>query len=264
MLITACHRGKEEKKRVDVSQIQLTIKADRFEEDIFNLCNQPGFIGRLKSKYGNFFDLYCNNLTSIFTLDTLLLKERLRAFTSDSGIVVLYKESQRLYKDFSPVEKELTDAFRHYKFYFPGKPVPRIITYISGITGTSDYQTVTDSGIIGIALDLYLGRNAKFYDDVGYPKYKSRVFSKEYIAADCMKGWLESDYERDLSQNDLLSEMVYEGKIMYCLDLLMPETPDSIKLHYTSNQMDWCRKENQNIWAFFVERSCCIIPIRTT
>ena len=221
---------------------------------MFNLRNDPGFISILKGRYGDFFDLYCYHLTSLGSSDTTLLKDRLHSFTSDSGITILYTESQELYRDFTPIDKELTDAFRHYNYYFPGKPVPHIITYISGITGTSDFQTVNDSALIGIALDMYLGRYAKFYDDVGYPKFKSRTFSKEYIATDCMKGWLQSDYEPDVNDNDLLGEMIYEGKLIYCLDLLMPETADSIKLHYTNEQVEWCKKNEQNIWAFFVEK----------
>ncbi len=254
LLLTACHHSKERNKNVDVSQVQLTLKADRFEQDLFNSRNQPDFISSLKNKYGEFFDLYCYHLTSIGTPDTVLLKDRLHAFVTDSGIAFLYNESQKLYADFIPVDKEITDAFRHYNYYFPGKPVPHIVTYISGITGTSDFQTVNDSALIGIALDMYLGRYGKFYDDVGYPKFKSRTFSKEYIATDCMKGWLQSDYEPDVNENDLLSQMIYQGKIAYCVDLMMPQTPDSIKLHYTNEQVEWCSKNEQNAWAFFVDK----------
>lgn len=254
LLISACRNGGDERKHVDVTQDQLVLKAERFEQDMFTLRSEPNYISRLKNKYAEFFDLYCYNLTSIGTPDTVLLRNRLNSFASDSGITILYNESQALYKDFSPIDEDITNAFRHYRHYFPGKPVPRIITYISGITGTSDYQTVNDSALIGIALDMYLGSHAKFYDDVNYPKYKSRTFSKEYIAADCMKGWLQSDYEADVNHTDLLSQMIYQGKMMYCLDLLMPETPDSIKLHYTAAQTDWCKKNEQNIWAFFVEK----------
>ena len=60
LLITACHHTKEEKKHVDVSRIDLSLKAERFEQDLFNPRSQPGFISRLKNKYGSFFDLYCN------------------------------------------------------------------------------------------------------------------------------------------------------------------------------------------------------------
>ena len=254
LLMTACHQDKEEKRHADVSQVQLTLNADRFEQDLFNLRNQPGFISSLKNKYKEFFNLYCYHLTSVGTPDTILLANRLQSFTSDSGIAILYNESQKLYKDFSPIDKEITEGFRYYTVYFPGKPIPRIITYISGITGTSDFQTVNDSALIGIALDMYLGQQAPYYSDVNYPKYKSRTFSKEYIATDCMKGWLQSDYEADINQNDLLSEMIYEGKILYCLDQLMPQSPDSIKLHYTSQQVEWCKKNEQDVWAFFVEK----------
>lgn len=155
LLIAACHHTSERKKHADVSNIQLTIKADRFEQDMFNNRNQPDFLSILKNKYGEFFDLFCYHLTSVGTPDTMLLKDRLHAFASDSGIAVLYNESQKLYKDFSPFDKEITEAFRYYEFYFPSKPAPHIITYISGITGTSDFQTVNDSDLIGIALDMF-------------------------------------------------------------------------------------------------------------
>ncbi len=254
MFISACRHAGDERKNINVSDIKVSIEVQRFEQDLYNWRSDPAYISKLKNKYGEFFDLYCNHLTSVATPDTTLLKSRLLAFTGDSGITVLYNESQKLFKDFSKEESDLTDAFRRYKVYLPGKVVPNIVTYISGITGTSDYQTVNDSALIGIALDMYLGSNAKYYNDVSYPQYKSRTFSKEYIVTDCMKGWLQSDYEPDVTQTDLLSQVIYEGKIMYCLDLLLPETPDSIKLHYTAQQTEWCKKNEQNIWAFFVDK----------
>ena len=75
----------------------------------------------------------------------------------------------------------------------------------------------------------------------------------EAIVPDCMKGWATSEFEYDNSQKDLLSKMVYNGKILYFMDALLPHIENSRKIGYTSDQIIWCKHNESNIWAFFIE-----------
>ena len=70
-----------------------------------------------------------------------------------------------------------------------------------------------------------------------------------------MKSWLQTEWEEDPNQADLLSQMMYEGKIQYALDAMMPDTPDSIKTGYTAKQLKWCAENEKEVWAFFIQHN---------
>jgi len=49
--------------------------------------------------------------------------------------------------------------------------------------------------------------------------------------------------------------MIYSGKIMYFMDQILPKVPDSLKIGYTSKQVEWCIKFQSDIWASFLEQN---------
>ena len=48
--------------------------------------------------------------------------------------------------------------------------------------------------------------------------------------------------------------MIYDGKILYFLNSIMPDTPDSITTGYTSVQLNWCGANEKNTWSFFIDQ----------
>ena len=74
-----------------------------------------------------------------------------------------------------------------------------------------------------------------------------------YIPSDAMKGWLQSEWTEPPSNADLLSHMIYAGKIQYALKKLMPEEADTLITGYSAAQLDWCRKNEKNVWSFFID-----------
>ncbi len=245
VLTTSCKRRA---KDVDVSAIPVEVKTLRFEEDLFS--TQAENISSLQKKYKSFFDLFCYKLLQAGTPDTSLLKNRLRDFTIDSDVSEIYQASEKIFHEFTTIDQQLTDAFRHYRYYFPQKAVPSVVTFISGF----NYAIVAADSALGIGLDMYLGSDSKYYPGLQFPQYKINRMRKEYIASDCMRGWAQSEWEQDESHNDFLTQMIYFGKILYFLDAMMPETHDTIKTGYTSAQLKWCIENEKNTWAFFIDQ----------
>jgi hypothetical protein len=46
----------------------------------------------------------------------------------------IYSDVEKLYGDFSKQNAEFTEAFRYYSYYFPTKPIPKVVTIISGFS----------------------------------------------------------------------------------------------------------------------------------
>ena len=49
--------------------------------------------------------------------------------------------------------------------------------------------------------------------------------------------------------------MVYNGKVLYLMDELMPDLADSTKIGYTGTQAQWCKDYETDIWAYFLEEN---------
>ena len=64
LVFTACQQNKFD---VDTSHINLEINISRFEQDLFecDLENMETAVQNLKSKYGDFFTIYCENIVKI-------------------------------------------------------------------------------------------------------------------------------------------------------------------------------------------------------
>ncbi len=245
LLICSCTTNT---KQVDVSDISVDVKMERFDQELFT--SNGGNIAQLKNKFGSFFDLFCFKLTETGSPDTMLMKERLRDFTTDVDLKEIYAASEKIFPDLSPVNQQLTDAFKHYRYYFPKKIIPRAVTFISGF----NYAVVAADSVLGIGLDMYLGSDSKFYPALQFPHYKIVRMRKEYLVNDCMRGWAQSEWEQDPAQNDFISQVIYNGKILHFMDVMMPDVSDTIKTGYTSAQLKWCEANEKNTWSFFIDQ----------
>ena len=50
----------------------------------------------------------------------------------------------------------------------------------------------------------------------------------------------------------MLDWMIYQGKKAYLIDLILPHSPDSIKMEYTFAQTDWVKSNETEIWKHFI------------
>jgi hypothetical protein len=159
-----------------------------------------------------------------------------------------------VYKDVDQPQADLTDAFKHLKYYYPQIKLPAVYTYVSGF----ETPVITNNGYYGIGLDLFLGGNSRFYPALtaAWPHYLSRFFNKANIAPRVVEGMAREDLapESD-SSKALLSKMIYNGKIMYFMDMILPDVPDSTKIGYTAAQLKWCQQFESKIWAYFLDEN---------
>ena len=47
--------------------------------------------------------------------------------------------------------------------------------------------------------------------------------------------------------------MIYKGKIMYCIDKMLPNALLSRKFRFTQEQLHWVINNESNIWTYFIE-----------
>lgn len=251
LLLISC----KDSNRVDVSKVNVKLNIMRFDKDIDALtpANLSRKVPELQQKYGVFYNDYMERILSVGSpRDTAYFSE-LRQVITNRDYLELKKEVLSKYKDFSPQKESLTDLFKHIKYYYPKQDIPKIITFFSGFA----VQTPVGNDYIGIGLDMFLGANSRFYPALvqSIPLYISRRFTPENIAPRVAEAFIREEMFPDRDEDrSLLAKMVYNGKILYMMDAVMPDVPDSLKIGYTKKQLEWCQNYEPSIWAYFLDQ----------
>ncbi|GAB2695136.1 hypothetical protein GCM10027037_18510 [Mucilaginibacter koreensis] len=252
LALQACNRH----AKVDVSHIPVNVTIQRFDHDFAQLQNPP--VGpkaqNLQRKYGVFYtDFISHILQAGSPRDTSYFKTLHDVFNSQA-YQDLKHEVDSVYPNMDKQNAELTDAFRHIRYYFPKQSLPKVYAYFSGFQA----QTSIGDGYFAIGLDLFLGAKSKFYPALieAYPHYISRRFTPDNIAPRTVETIVrENIFPEPDADKSLLSRMVYNGKVMYIMDQLLPDAPDSLKIGYTPQQLDWAQKFEGDTWAYFLEEN---------
>lgn len=250
ILFTNCNN---ETNKVNVDNINLKIKINRFDVDLasLDLQNIDSSTRQLQNKYLEFFPLFIENILRLGKMEDNFYQPQLMGFIKFDGTQEIIKQCNVQYADISDIEKDITLAFKYYKYYFPENNVPEVISFFSEYI----FANVTADSILAIGLDLYLGENYPYYPALNIPKYKYSKYTREYVVPNAIKAFAHSQFdESQMTSKNLLSYMIYHGKILYFMDLLLPQVPDSIKIGYTAQQLEWCKKSEANIWAFFIDK----------
>jgi len=257
LLISILASCVSDKFDVDVSKINVDLKIKRFDQELFsfNPDSINKYIPVLQNRYGDFFSLFCNEIINIGGYENKYFPEYLKAFITDVNIKEIHKQCKNKFKNIDDIENDLTSAFKHYKYYFPQAKTPNVYTYISGF----NQSIVIADNILGIGLDKYMGKSYDYYSKLQLPKYMRIKMNKGMIVPDCMKAWSYSEFQFKDSANNLIDNMIYQGKIMYLLDALLPDLPDTMKIGYTEDQLKWCDKNKKNMWLFLIDHKLLFI-----
>jgi gliding motility-associated lipoprotein GldB len=252
LILTACGRN----KKVDVSNINLDVTIERFDHDFDAMrtgpMNQQAIF--LHNKYGAFYQDFIERILQAgSTRDTAYFKTLYEVFKG-KAYNDLKHDVEAVYPNMDKQNAELTEAFKYIKYYYPKKRTPKVYAYLSGFQA----QTSIGDGYFAIGLDLFLGANSRFYPSItsAFPHYLSRHFTPDNITPRVVEGIAREDmFPEDDNDKSLLSKMVYNGKVMYFMDRILPDVGDTTKINYTTAQLKWCHDFESKIWGYFLEEN---------
>lgn len=231
LFVLSC--DKKNKVENEVTAIGLDLNVTRFDKIFFE--TPPQDLEKVKKEFPYFFPDGVENSVWLSKMQDPLWRE-------------LYAEVQKKYDNFDPVKKEVEKLFKHIKYYFPKTKTPKVITIISEM----DYKTkvIYADSLVVISLELYLGKNHKFYQ---FPNYLKQNFEQRQIAPDIVSSFAGLKIPA-VVEKDLLSQMVYHGKQLYLKDLLLPDYTDAEKMGYSPKQIAWCQENESYMWRYFIEK----------
>ncbi|MCH5328393.1 MAG: hypothetical protein J1E02_05190 [Coprobacter sp.] len=196
-------------------------------------------------RYGAFVRLYCEGVLNLSPADSGYPVSGLRRFFSAPPVKRLYEDTERQFADLRDTERGLGLLFGEIARQFPEAERPLIYSHVSGMNQS---YVVTDS-VISIALDNFLGADYPGYGDVFYD-YQRLTKTPDYIVPGVALVWLYDrfPYREPNGPEMLLDRMIYEGKILYAAERLLPETPTAYILGYSPVQAEWLSKNERIIW----------------
>lgn len=254
-----------DKSTPDVSDLQVDIIIRRFEKELFALDTSSSDlpfqaqVANLRQRYPEFMEVFPKLIEEAYTLDTSQA-HHIEQFVKYKGAQIVYDTAQVKFADLTDIESDLEEAFRFYKYYFPTRPVPEVVSYVSFFsTGTFTYG----DSLLGIGLDFFFGKSFPYQYDV-FPAHIQRSMDRQHLVARAIEA-VASNLAGKVYGDKLIDYMIANGKTLYVKSLLLPATPDTVLLEWTGSQLAWMQDANneRELWTQIIKRDLLYSNRRT-
>lgn len=175
-------------------------------------------------------------------------------FVADPMVQRIYHVTDSLYHDLSWLEQELGDAMERARNLCPEVDYKYFYTLVTADLGNYANRVFCNLTDMAISLDCYTLGHVEEMQRFGVPNYISNLCRREYIVSDVMATAARAHIELPEGELTFLDYAVAEGKTLYFLDQVLPSTPDTIKLRYSKQQLDWMKENVENVWGWLIQR----------
>lgn len=240
----------------DITGITSPVELVRFDREMMALdtADLARGISRLDNQYPDFTDDFLRHIIPLrrgdFSPEEQLMM--MKAFLTfplirevDSTILQKLPEAA--------LEKQRADlerALRYYKYYLPDAPRPdTLLTFFSQFELAA---ALFGDGDLAVGLEFFLGPEYDYQRvdprETIFSSYLARTYTPEHMTEKLMRTLIEDRVPRPRGGR-LIDYLVYEGKKLFLLDRVLPETPDSILHEVTGPQMAWLEANEIPIYA---------------
>ncbi len=244
----------------DVSEIEITQDVVRFDNLIAQLDtnNLEAEVEMLKAKHPEFVQIFFSKVLPFVGETNEAFLANLRGYLGDERIKKLQDTVGIVFNNIEDgALSDLEKAMKYMKYYFDDFEAPNIYTFTSEYTYQKFIFEDAQKDGLGIGLDMFLGQDYNYKEidpnNPAFSQYLTRTFSKEYIPKMMMELLVNDRIGRSPGSR-LLDHMIHNGKQLYILGKVLPETPDSIIFEYTPEQTDWVKSNELEMWAFFFDQ----------
>jgi hypothetical protein len=152
------------------------------------------------------------------------------------------------------LKASLLPPLKRMSMHFSDLEFPRFRTHVTGYIREADWsmadQVVPMPGYFSLGLHYFLGSDYRYYPP-NIAQYQRRRCAPEYLKTQVMhvvaEGMVASEANKG-QMPSLVSKMVRAGIKQYFLEKMMPYTSDSLRLLYSSAQMDWANYYEDRIY----------------
>ncbi|MCM1169902.1 MAG: hypothetical protein NC324_08215 [Bacteroides sp.] len=183
--------------------------------------------------------------------DNPLNLQRIQNFVEDPVVQQAYGKIRAQYPDSKALGTELTRIFERTRQLFPAFQNPEVYTYISYFDFVN--RVLYLDSMLSIALDLYIDGNQERLDEIGVPRYMSRKLDAAHLGADVARVIGSALIKQE--KETLLDHLVYEGKVLYFMQDVLPDASPETLFGYSREQVLWCKAHEREVWQYMVQQN---------
>ena len=160
----------------------------------------------------------------------------------------LFDTVQQKFPQLDEYERQFGQLFSSFERYIPEFVSPTVFAVISefeigAFTVGKEY--------LGIGLDFYLGSDNRMYDNSVFPDYIKTFMTPDHLVPRSAQVLLQ-EYLPDNQGNQLIDYMLYQGKLFWAKEMLMPQIEKHVLFEYTPEQYQWLEDNESEIWGFLL------------
>lgn len=235
----------------DTSNIAVNIKVIPFYQDVFSKTDSSISckINRLDSIYPMFFSDFCAYDLHIGRPSDSLFAHNFNMFLSAPENDEVISCCDSVYYSMINLNNDISDAFSCIKYYCPRLLTPIVSCHFSGFGN----KIIVDSTYISFSIEHYLGSDCRFYSWLDIPVYARYNKTRDNIVPDLVKAWLYANFPDTTYKDDILTAMIYQGKILYATHKVIPNISDNLLFGFNDSQLKWCNRAESEMWAYLAE-----------
>lgn len=239
----------EEMEKVDVQIV-------RFDSVILNLPTDSAELynnlKRIQEEDPYSLMVFADNVIGMDYEDTESLAGELQRFLTDT--VYGFKEiNQRAREEFSDIKflhEDINNAMSRLHYLYPEWEIPTLYFMVTGLQGNA-YLLESSDFMIGV--DMYLGSDFPYYNGIVY-EYQKKQMYKDCITNHVILNQLYYHLNNPSKQNRLLDRILFEGRVMYMMQQLMPQKSAAYIIGYTEDEWKWCERNEKQIWGLICDK----------
>ncbi len=246
VVLSACHTDRWKDDPSDNVDIRI-FRYDRLQYEA-TVLNSLLAWQKMNTEWSHATRLLIEDVLEIGSVDQPDIYECMNVYFSDTALVDLMEDVNRKFKDLSEIENSLTKGFRKLKEELPLLPVPRVYSQISAL----NQSVVVADSLLGVSLDKYMEADYPLYKQY-YHSYQRYSMSPERIVPDCLIFYLQGQYTFawEEGHRTLSDVIMYRGKIAWIVEhVLGAGKLGSLALGYTDEELEWCRKNKNQLWKW--------------
>jgi hypothetical protein len=249
VLLGACN--KSNRFEIDTNKNRYEVKIQRFDKDLAltDTSDIKHSVEILYSHFPDFMPEFIENILETPSTDTVEVRRLIQQFLSDSTFITVNKKTLETFGDISDIEKTVSNAYTYIHHYFPEVQLPDIYFFVSGF----NRSTMLNEKFIALGTDMYLGSDFEAYQELSY-QYLINNMRRESVAADLVSATLFRMFIMNSPEDRLLENMIFRGKVMYLLSVIMPDEAPELLMGYTPEQWKWSEKFEKQIWTAIVDQ----------
>jgi len=243
--------GKNKRFDVNTDSEKIEVKIKRFDRDLVKLDTSAldVEIQKLYEQYPEFMPVYVSDILGVNPNDTVEVRKLIYEFLSDTAFQSVNRKTLETFNYVSAMEQSISTSYSYIRHYFPEIKLPEVYFFVSGF----NRSIMLNDNFVGIGTDLYLGSDYAKYTEFSY-QYLTYNMRPESVSPDIISALLFKSFPFDCKEERLLDNMLYRGKVMYLLSVVMPDEKPNDLMGYSKRQWEWSRKYEKEIWETIVDQ----------